>query len=151
MTRRPKGQTAGDSSLLAQAKTTDDFEVPRAGRFLEILEEAVPLAHQHEEPAPAGVVLLVHLEMLGQILDASRQDGNLHFGAAGIRRSAAIPFDNARFVFFGNCHRVPLPVFRSVLSTPPNLCYIQLLTGVESTDGPVNFKADDVRGERTGG
>jgi len=42
-------------------------------------------------------------------------------------------------------------VFRSVLSTPPNLCYIQLLTGVESTDGPVNFKADGVRGEHTGG
>jgi hypothetical protein len=62
------------------------------------------LADQLEQAAPAVLVVLVRLEVLGQLIDASRQDSNLDFRASGITIVEVILIDNRVFLCFRQRH-----------------------------------------------
>ena len=59
------------------------------------------LADLHEQTAAAMVILLVDLQMLGQLVDRRREDRDLNVGRTGIDGSAAILGRDLRFLFFG--------------------------------------------------
>src|SRR5688500_6037868 len=86
-----KHATSGPSAaravlrLSAQAEFADDLPVPLDVVLLDVVEEATATTDELHQ-APTGVmVALVHLEMLGEVVDALREDGDLHLGRAGVR------------------------------------------------------------------
>src|SRR3984957_7653529 len=71
--------------LLADAEFRDDRLIALGIVFLQVVEQATPLADQHEKAAARAVVFLVRLEVLRQLPNALAQQRNLYFRAAGIR------------------------------------------------------------------
>ena len=66
--RRP---TAGrHQALLAQAELVDHGFVALGIVLLEVVEQAPPLADQHEQTAARAVIFLVRFEVLRQLTDA---------------------------------------------------------------------------------
>ena len=63
------------------------------GEDRQVVQQAAPLADHHQEPAAGVQVLVVGAEMLGQVLDALGQNGDLDFGRAGIAFFGAIRLD----------------------------------------------------------
>ena len=51
------------------------------------------LTHELQQPAPRVVILHVRLEVLGELVDAAREDRDLDLGRAGVRLVAAVLFD----------------------------------------------------------
>jgi hypothetical protein len=49
-----------------------------------VIEQPSPLPDEHEESATGMVILLVGLEMLGEVVDPLGEDGHLHIRRAGI-------------------------------------------------------------------
>lgn len=70
--------------LLTDSKFLDDVFISIGIVRLQIVQQATPLADHHEQTPPGGVVLLVRLEVLGQITDPLTQNCNLDFRASGI-------------------------------------------------------------------
>ena len=70
--------------LLADAETGNDGLVALGIVFLEVVEQATPLADQHEKPAARAVVFLVRLEVLRQLADPFAEQRDLYFRAAGV-------------------------------------------------------------------
>jgi hypothetical protein len=70
--------------LLSEVEGLDQVAIPLDIVIPEIVEEPPPLADEHEEPAPGMVVLLVDLEMIGEVVDPLGQDGHLDIRRAGI-------------------------------------------------------------------
>src|SRR5690625_133547 len=62
----------------------DQRAVARLVADLHIVQQLAALADHLEQTTARVIVLLVILEVLGQIIDALGQDRNLHFGRAGI-------------------------------------------------------------------
>jgi len=52
------------------------------------------------------VVLVVFLEVVGQIADALREDRNLHFGAASITLIAGVVSNDFLLLFGGHRHNI---------------------------------------------
>ena len=80
---RPSGGDPG-TSLAPQAETFDQGLIPRRIVSLEVVEQATTLADQPHQPAPGLMILEVRLEVLGELSDALRQDGDLNLGRAGV-------------------------------------------------------------------
>ena len=70
--------------LFADAMFLNDGFVAFGIRLSQVIEQAATPAHHHEKTAPGGMVLLMRLEMLGQLANPRAQDGNLNFRRAGI-------------------------------------------------------------------
>jgi len=70
------------------------------GRF-QVIEELAALVHELDEPAPRGMIALMCGKVLAQSIDALRQERDLNFGGAGIRRVTAKLRDDS--AFFLNC------------------------------------------------
>src|SRR5207247_10434823 len=88
--------------LFSQTQLPDDLLVPRAVFAREVLEQAVALPDHLAQPAARRMILLVRLEVLGQLGDALRQQRDLHFRRAGVfvvgamfRNRLVLPFDTA--------------------------------------------------------
>jgi hypothetical protein len=60
-------QELASTQLLADAKLLDDGFVSLGVVFLEVVEQATPLADQHEKTPARAVILLVRLEVLRQL------------------------------------------------------------------------------------
>lgn len=56
--------------LSADAEVGDQLSVPLDVSVTDIVEQAAPLTHQHEETPAAVMVLFVDLQMLGEVGDA---------------------------------------------------------------------------------
>src|SRR5262245_4491722 len=82
--RVPAGGWVRAEVLLAQTEPTDDRQITVAIGPAKVGQQAGPLADHHEQAAPAGVVFLVRAHVLVQLVDACREQGNLHFGRAGV-------------------------------------------------------------------
>jgi hypothetical protein len=50
-------------------------------------------SHEFEKPATTGLVFFVGAQVIGQLLDAPRQDGDLDLGRAGIAVMAVVLCD----------------------------------------------------------
>ena len=94
-------------ALLAKAEAPDERQVTVAVRLAQVLEQTVALADHHQKAAPAGVVLLVHLEMFRKLGDPCRQKRNLNLGRAGVLLVVAVLFDDTRLGISSYYHRFP--------------------------------------------
>src|SRR5919198_99991 len=87
----PRGLPSEDRSITAagppstaDAQLVDERPIALGVLLLDVLEEAPPLADQHQQ-APAGVVVLhVRLEVLGEPVDALGQERDLDLGRPGV-------------------------------------------------------------------
>lgn len=76
--------------LLAQPEFVNDGFIALGIVFLQIIQQATPLADQHKKAAARTVVFLVGLEVLRQGTNTLAQQRNLDFGTAGIGGVRAI-------------------------------------------------------------
>jgi hypothetical protein len=87
--------------LLADAEFRDDGLVALGIVFLKVVEQATPLADQHEKTAARAVVFLVRLEVLRQLAYAFGEQSDLDFRATGIARMRAVLVDEGFLVLSG--------------------------------------------------
>jgi len=71
-------------SLLTDAEFADNVAVTIGVNLLQVIQEAAALAYEHEQTAARSVILLVGLEMLRQLSDALRKDGDLNLWTPGV-------------------------------------------------------------------
>ena len=83
--------------LLADAEFPDDGFVTLGIVSLEVVEQATPLADQHEQAAARAVVLLVRFEVARQLANAFTDDGDLNLGTPRVSRVRLI-LVNDRFL-----------------------------------------------------
>src|SRR5512134_2601443 len=70
--------------LLAQAELLDERAVLLVVAALEVVQQAAALAHHPEQPAARMEILDVRLEMIGEHVDALREERDLDFGRTGV-------------------------------------------------------------------
>jgi hypothetical protein len=85
----PAGELLPDPQLL------DDAPVSFHILFLHVIEKTTTLTDQFQESPPGMMVFFVRLEVLRQILDARRQQGNLNLRGARVVLVDLIFPDNA--------------------------------------------------------
>ena len=71
---------------------------------LQVPEERAALADHHQETAARRVVVLVILEVLGELPDPLRQQGDLDLRRTGVPIARAIVLDQLRLGFGGDAH-----------------------------------------------
>ena len=79
-----------DKWLLADAEFRNDGFVALGIVFLEVVEQATPLADQHEKAAARAVVFQVRFEVVRQLANAFAEQRDLDLRAPGIRRVRAV-------------------------------------------------------------
>ena len=80
MGRRPK------DALLPEAESGDQLTIPVHVAVVEVAKLATALADELQETAAGVVVVLVRLEVGREVLDTLRENRDLHFRRAGVRR-----------------------------------------------------------------
>jgi hypothetical protein len=70
--------------LSAQFQFLGDGLVAAHVHVVQIIQQTASLADHHQQPAPGSVILLVLLQMFRQVVDALRQQRNLHIRRTGI-------------------------------------------------------------------
>src|SRR5262245_36055801 len=70
--------------LFSQTKTIDQVVITVDVTTLQIIKKAAALADQLQQSAARMIVLLVSLEMVGQFIDALRQQRDLDFRRSGV-------------------------------------------------------------------
>src|SRR5690606_1321161 len=103
--------------LAAQAELFDQRLVARFILALEVIKQAAALGDESEKTTTGVVVLLVALEVLGQIADTFREDCNLNFRRAGVALGGCEFCQQFRFTLCGNRHRV-FPLYVSGNRSP---------------------------------
>src|SRR5579872_901491 len=98
------------------------FDQRLVARFvlpLQVVEERTARGDHFQQTAARMVILHVALEMIGEVVDAFRQDRNLNLGRAGVAGLVGILLDDFRFAFCGNRHRQLLSLLRAGLAVSP--------------------------------
>src|SRR6185503_7105947 len=90
---------------------------------LDVLQEPPPPSHHLEQTPPGRMVLLVGLQVLGELGDPLRQYRDLHIGRSRIAAGEGVLLDDLVLGFFGQRHgcrsRLPAPSSSRPRSTPP--------------------------------
>jgi hypothetical protein len=89
------------AALLADAKLLNDCFVAFGVGLSEVVEQTATLADHHEKTAPGGMVLLVGLEVLGQLANPRAQDSDLNFRGTGIVIGSAVIGNQGGFFLSG--------------------------------------------------
>jgi hypothetical protein len=96
-----------------KAEAADQGTVPSVIHPTQIVEQPAPFADQPEKALTGVAIMYVRLEVLGKILNAGRQQRNLHFGRTGIVRTAPVLGNDIGFLLHVQRHRVnPLEIER---------------------------------------
>ena len=74
----PEPRRGAATELLAQTKRLDDRAVPLNVLVAKVIEQIAALSDELQQAAAAGEVLLMGLEMPRQVVDAFREERNLH-------------------------------------------------------------------------
>jgi hypothetical protein len=83
--RKPRNKQSNRSShLLAEAESLNNRFVALGIVCFEVVEQATPLADQHEKTAARAMVLQVRFEVVRQLTNALAQQSDLDFRAARI-------------------------------------------------------------------
>src|SRR5271156_6354383 len=90
--------------LAAQTEIGDEFAIPLQIFFLQVPEQTPALTDLDEQAAAAVVILLVDLEVLGELVDRSGQDRDLDVCGSGISRRARVFGRDLGLLFFGQRH-----------------------------------------------
>src|SRR5205085_2279925 len=88
--------------LAAQAELADEFVIPFDVSTLEVVEQAPALRDHLEQPPARVVVLLVSLEVLGQLVDTLREQSYLHLRRPRVAFVRLVLVDDA-FLYFRRC------------------------------------------------
>ena len=88
--------------VVADAQAFDENAVLLDVAVLDVLQQTAALTDEHHEATASVVVLLVNLQMLGEVADALGKNCHLHLGAAGVVLVFAILFDELCYALFGN-------------------------------------------------
>ncbi len=70
--------------LAAKAEFSDDGAIALDVDVGEVVEEPTTLTHQHEKTTAAVVVLLVGLQMFGQVIDSISEQSDLDLRRPGV-------------------------------------------------------------------
>src|SRR5438132_16062 len=101
---------------------------------LEVVEEPPPLADEHEQPAPRVMVVAVGPEVLGEVVDARREQRYLHLGRARIGLRLPELLDDFALRLDGQAHR--RRTVARTCSTSWCICGTSARIGVEDTACP---------------
>ena len=93
--------------------------VTRLVLVLQVIEKGAARRHELQKATAGVIVLHVGLEMVGEGVDAFRQDRNLDLGRAGVAGFGGIGLDDFRFALRGNRHRQTLSSLRPELAVSP--------------------------------
>src|SRR5690606_6741868 len=80
--------------LLAQTKPLDEALITLQIRPLQVIQQLAALADQPQQALAGVVVLLVGLEVVGQVFDAGGQQRHLYLGGTGIAFRQLVVLDN---------------------------------------------------------
>src|SRR3990172_6775336 len=107
---RPGPNRRGASWLqsLPDAELLDQGLVAVLIDRLEIVEQATALPDELQEPAPAVVILLVRLEVLGEVRDAFAQQRHLHLGRARVLLVSPVLRDELGLLLLNHRHSLLL-------------------------------------------
>ena len=86
--------------LLADTETGDDGTVTLDVGFDEVVEKTLSLTDHLEKAASGVVVVLVLLQVLGEVVDSLGEDRDLHFGRTGVALVNGVLFDDGFFFCF---------------------------------------------------
>src|SRR4051794_29360305 len=111
----------GCPPLSTKAELADQRAVALEIVLLEIVEEATAATDEHQQAAARVVVVLVLAQMLGQVVDAMRQQRHLDLGLAGVVLVLAEPRDDLALFLCSYRHVRPCRVAAATRSRPPSL------------------------------
>ena len=100
-------------NLLTDAKLGDDGAVALDVVLRHIVQQTAALADHLEQAHTAVIVLLVHLQVLGELIDALGEDGDLDLRGAGVALMGLVLLDDRGLLILGD-HGICLP-FRYLL------------------------------------
>ncbi len=86
--------------LLSQAKLADDRAVTLDVVLLQVVQQTSSATDHLLQTAAAVEVLLVSLEVLGQVSDTVGQDSNLYLGRTGITLVGSVLLDDVELCVF---------------------------------------------------
>ena len=86
--------------LLADTETGDDGTVTLDVGVDEGVEKSLSLADHFQQAASGVVVVLVLLQMLGEVVDSLGENRNLHFGRTCVALVCGVLFDDGFFFCF---------------------------------------------------
>src|SRR5690606_12908454 len=101
--KRPSGRR-----LAADAEALDQGLVPRLVDLLDVVEKRATGRHHLQQATTGVVVLLVALEVFGEVGDALGEDGDLHFRRAGVVGLGRVFLNQSGFALSSNRHRTVL-------------------------------------------
>src|SRR5690242_16142522 len=82
------------SELSAQAKLLDQGAIALEVRALQIVEHPAPAPDELQQAATRVVVLRVRPQMLGELVDAGREERDLHLRRPGVGPAPAVLADD---------------------------------------------------------
>jgi len=100
--RRGEKKAGKGGNLPAQLELLGKLVVTIRVCIVEIIQETTALSDHLEQATTGAVILLVDLQVLGQLVDALGQERNLNVGRTGVFFMQAHVFDRGFFVCF--CH-----------------------------------------------
>src|SRR6266540_2972241 len=80
----PSGRAARAVSLPAKTELRDERSVPLDVVAPEVVEQSTPPSDQHEQASTRVMVLLVDLQMLGEVVDPLGEQSDLHLRRTGV-------------------------------------------------------------------
>jgi len=90
--------------LAAESEFLDQASVALQVALLQVVEQPPTASDQLEQSAAGVMILPMRAEVLGQLVDSTRQKSDLDLGRARVRIASAVPGDNFCFGFFGESH-----------------------------------------------
>src|SRR5689334_23248357 len=103
--RGTRGRIPARNKSAANAEFVDQVLVTLLIGAPQIVEQGAALADKLEQPATRMIVLHVRLEVLGQIVDALGEDGDLHFRRASVSGLLGVLLDDFSLAAACNRHR----------------------------------------------
>ena len=105
------------SELAAQPQSLQNFAVAFGVCLAQILQVTPTLTDQLEQPTPRMLILRLRLQVLRQLLNPLRQQGNLHLRRASIALVTRVSLNNR--IFFVFC-KSPCPIIPSMSPNAPD-------------------------------
>src|SRR5262245_52469627 len=99
-----RGGGASHDSLFADAETLDQISVTVRVLGLHVVQEPAALADQLQQTAARMMILRVRLEMVGQVVDAIAQNGDLNFRRPRVGVVSTVVPDDLRLAFLRQRH-----------------------------------------------
>ena len=85
--------------LFADAELFNNHAVARDILLHQVIQQIAAMADHFQQAAAGVMVLLVHLQVLGQVVDPLGEDGDLDLGRTGVPLMRRIFLDNRGFFF----------------------------------------------------